>query len=365
VRYGAAAVPWYSHRQWRQTRHESAEGTCGGAQPGASFRGERRASSVRGSACVNAVEPATGFAHDALLYAGDAGFVAGAVPFVLDGIEAGEPVLVAVERSKIELLEDALQGDACRVQFADMREVGGNPARLIPVWQQFVDMHAPAGVRVRGIGEPVWAGRSRAEIAECRRHEELLNVAFEPSAPFSLLCPYDTERLDPDVIAGACCSHPAIVAGARRRPSTEWCGVDACVTPFAEPLADPPAGAETLRFGVDDLPAVRAFVEHRALGAGLARSRAEDLVLAVNEVATNSVRHGGGGGMLLAWREPQAVLCEVRDAGRLADPLVGRRRPGAAQHGGYGLWLVNQVCDLVQVRDGSGGAVVRVHMRVP
>ena len=88
-------------------------------------------------------------------------------------------------------------------------------------------------------------------------------------------------------------------------------------------------------------------------------------MLAVNEVATNSVRHGGGRGMLRIWQEPDALICEVRDGGRIDDPLAGRRRPGGAQIGGYGLWLANQVCDLVQVRSYADGSAVRVHMRTP
>ena len=75
------------------------------------------------------------------------------------------------------------------------------------------------------------------------------------------------------------------------------------------------------------------------------------------------MRHGGGGGTLRAWQEPDALICEVRDRGRLEDPLVGRRRPSGAQVGGYGLWLANQVCDLVQLRSHEHGSTVRVHMR--
>ena len=86
-------------------------------------------------------------------------------------------------------------------------------------------------------------------------------------------------------------------------------------------------------------------------------------MLAVNEVATNSVRHGGGRGRLRAWQERDVLICEVRDGGRLDDPLVGRRRPTGAQIGGYGLWLANQVCDLVQLRSRADGCAVRVHMR--
>jgi anti-sigma regulatory factor (Ser/Thr protein kinase) len=107
---------------------------------------------------------------------------------------------------------------------------------------------------------------------------------------------------------------------------------------------------------------VRRFVETEAAHAGLGTRRTENLVVAVNEVVSNSVRHGGGGGTLQLWAESGDVVCEVRDRGRIADPLAGWRRPPTTTEGGRGLWLVNQLCDLVQVRVG-GGTVVRMHVR--
>jgi anti-sigma regulatory factor (Ser/Thr protein kinase) len=306
------------------------------------------------------------FSHDALLYAGDEEFLAGTLPFIRAGIEAGEPVLVAVDTGKIALLESELSADAAYVQFADMREIGSNPARLIPAWRQFLDARKAPVKRVWGIGEPVWAGRSEAELVECHRHESLLNFAFADAAPLSLLCSYDTVALGAEVIAAAHCSHPTIVGedGARRK-SHAYCGLDALATPFADPLPEPRAPVHEVVFESEDLAGIRRFVARRARSAGLGDTRSDDLVLAVNEVATNSVRHGGGRGTLRAWQERGAVICEVRDRGRFDDPLAGRRRPREAQIDGYGLWLANQVCDLVQVRSDADGSAVRVHMQVP
>ena len=304
------------------------------------------------------------FEHAALMYAGDEEFLAGTVPFIRAGIEAGEAVLVAVDSAKIELLRSALARDARAVRFADMREIGGNPARVIPVWKQFLDTRRSPGQRVRGIGEPIWPGRSEAELVECHRHEALLNLAFAEEAPLSLLCPYDTAGLDASVIAGGHRSHPTIVAGAARRASHAYCGLDAVAIPFADPLPEPREPVQRIDFGAETLVDVRVFIARRAREAGLGAERTDDLVLAVNEVATNSVRHGGGRGTLRAWREGDAVICDVRDGGHLDDPLAGRRRLSGTQVGGYGLWLANQVCDLVQLRSQADGMAVRVHMRL-
>jgi anti-sigma regulatory factor (Ser/Thr protein kinase) len=87
----------------------------------------------------------------------------------------------------------------------------------------------------------------------------------------------------------------------------------------------------------------------------------EELVLAVNELATNSIRYGGGRGKLLLWRETDTLVCEIQDAGHIEDPLIGRSRPAHNQHTGRGLWLVHQLCDLVQIHSSPAGTAVRVH----
>jgi anti-sigma regulatory factor (Ser/Thr protein kinase) len=301
------------------------------------------------------------FRHEALLYSGADGFIEGTLPFLRDGAHAGDAALVVVDAAKIERLREALGADADAVEFADMSQVGSNPARIIPAWRAFVESH-PAR-RLRGIGEPIWAQRSAAELVECQRHEALLNLAFAEAADFTLLCPYDIGTLGPAVIEQARHSHPVLVSGGAGRASTGYVGVEAVAAPFAEPLPEPPDTAYAVAFDTDTLVAVRELVAARATAAGLSQPRTGDLVLAVNEVATNSVIHGGGQGVVRIWCEPDAVICEVSDGGAIVEPLAGRERPPDGHLGGQGLWLCNQLCDLVQIRSFADGAVVRLHMR--
>ena len=306
----------------------------------------------------------TGFRHEALMYAGPGGFADATLPWIRDAVAAGEPILVVVSAAKIARLREELGGDVAeRVTFADMAEVGVNPARIIPAWREFVDAHAGRGRRLRGIGEPIWAQRSADELVECQRHEGLLNLAFAGAEDFWLLCPYDVDALEPDVIAKAHHSHPVVVADGAPAESQTYHDLGAVSAPFADPLPDPPPGADVLPFASGTLAALRQLVKLRAEAAGLTSERVGDLVLAVNEVATNSIRHGGGGGVLRIWQAGDMLVCEVADAGRIADPLAGRQRPASGQSGGHGLWLCNQICDLVQLRAFASGGVVRLHTR--
>jgi anti-sigma regulatory factor (Ser/Thr protein kinase) len=302
----------------------------------------------------------TGFKHEALLYAGQQEFLAGTVPFVRDGIQAGEPTMVATSRERIAALQAALGDVAEHVLFADMAELGANPARIIPAWRDFVaDRSGP----VRGIGEPVWPGRTPAELVECRRHEQLLNLAFADAPGFTLLCPYDTARLDPAAIEGAHETHPTLVERGASRPSAAYTGLTKAAAPFSEPLPEPSTPPAELTFDRASLSAVRTFVVSHAHAAGLSKSRTVDLMLAVSELAANSVKYAGGEGLVRIWREQATLICEVRDGGRIDEPLAGRERPQPGQSGGYGMWLVNQVCELVQVRSFATGSVVRLHMQ--
>ena len=88
-------------------------------------------------------------------------------------------------------------------------------------------------------------------------------------------------------------------------------------------------------------------------------------MLATHEVATNSIRHGGGEGVLRVWHEDHTVVCEVSDRGRMDRPLAGREKPDLDADGGWGLWLANQLCDLVQLRTltDPAGSVVRLQLR--
>jgi anti-sigma regulatory factor (Ser/Thr protein kinase) len=310
--------------------------------------------------------PHGGFRHDALLYAGPEQFVAKTAAFVREGLESEEPVLVAVIEPRRSLLREELGQDAKHVEFLDMWAVGRNPARIIPAWQRWVERHQGSGRGFRGIGEPIWAARSRQALVECQIHEQLLNTAFDDGPAWWLLCPYDTEALPEPVITRAHETHPGVLASGDYQRSARYPHQELTFPAmFAMPLPDPDP-AQVLHehgFGFDDLADVRGAVETHARALGVSEHRAADLVLAVNELATNSIRHGGGHGTLRVWQEHGEMVCEVHDRGAIDDPLIGRRRPDPNHPGGAGLWMANQLCDLVQIRsDHENGTTIRLRI---
>jgi anti-sigma regulatory factor (Ser/Thr protein kinase) len=303
------------------------------------------------------------FVHEAMFYEGEDDFVEQTLPFVLDGIAAGEPMLIALGDARTRRLRAELGEDAAQVEFAEMEMLGRNPARIISAWHDFVTAHEGTGRTLRGIGEPIWPGRSASELSECHRHEALLNVAFDDGPPWWLLCPYDASALADEVLHEARRTHPLVREQGHARPSALFPSPLARA-PFHGVLPEPVGTVHEYPFGVSDLASVRRIVSESAQAAGLDESRTAELVLCISELAANSVVHGGGTGILRTWSEPAAVACEVRDRGALRERLTGRIRPAIDAQHGRGVWFANTMCDLVQIRSQIDGTVVRVHMYV-
>jgi anti-sigma regulatory factor (Ser/Thr protein kinase) len=300
------------------------------------------------------------FRHVGFFYRTRDEYVGTVAGFLRDGLAAGDPAFAAIPPARIDLVRDALGADAARVEFADMTEMGRNPAWIIPRVRAFAGEHA--GRRVRYVGEPIWGSRSPAELREATRHEALINVAFA-DADADILCPYDTRGLPAAVIDDAMRTHPLLLSDGSHGVSPMYAAPFRIPSSCSLPLPAPPHDAMFHTYRTD-LSEVRALVLKHARDAGLTDARASDLVLAVSEVAANTLRHTQSEGTLTIWHDPDEIVCEIHDEGTIKDPLAGRRRPSPDAQGGHGLWLVHQVCDLVELRSDQSGTTVRMHMAV-
>lgn len=302
------------------------------------------------------------YRHEAFFWHGRADFVRGLVPFVREGIDAGEAVMVVVIPEHATWIRNDLGSAASQVHFVDMWELGRNPARIIPAWQKFLDDWSGAGRPARGIGEPIWPGRRPEEIVECQLHEALLNLAVDPELPFWLVCPYDSDHLDTGVIAEAARSHPALATVASYQGSGSYRGQDHAQEMFTAELPAP-GGRPTEMFAVN-YSNLRSTVEYVALHAAAADLWSDKIVQltdAVRALAVDSLHRGADRVHIQLWNQPDALICDVTDDTSIDDLLIGRRAP--LQTGQNSLWFANHRCDLVQTRSRGGGTTIRLHMR--
>lgn len=299
------------------------------------------------------------FVHPALFYRDSGEYTAGTVPFLLEGMDAGEPVAVAVPPPRLAQLRAALGPRGTEVRWIDMERAGHNPGRIIPgVLRAFADSR-PAG-RVRIIGEPVWPGRSALEYPACAQHEALINMAFA-GRPVTILCPYDAARLDSAVLAEARATHPVVLDGGREHRSAHY--APRRVIAAHNRLPQRPSGALAFGFAEPQLAEARHTATAEARRLGLEGDRLAEFSVAVGELITNSVLHGGGSGAVHVWGEDGHVVCEVHDRGRLTDPLAGRRPASRDLPHGRGLLMVNRIADLVRQRATGDGTTIRFYLR--
>jgi anti-sigma regulatory factor (Ser/Thr protein kinase) len=300
-----------------------------------------------------------GLNHLAYLYDDERDYLSCLSAFAQAGLRSAEPVFVAVPGRRAALLRERLGAESPLLRYGVMTETGRNPARLIPELYGFVEEHP--GQRVRYIGESIWPGRSDAELCEATRHEALLNLAFAAAA-ISIMCPYDLRGLAADVIGRVQHTHPEVMQAGRTQAATGYAGRGVVPAECDNPLPAPPADAQILGYKTS-LREVRDLVARHGTALSVAADRITNLIIAAGEITANTLRHTSAGGKFWVWHTGEEIICQVQDQGWIADPLAGRRRH-SPEDSGHGLWVVNQMCDLVEIRTSqAAGTIIRLHMR--
>jgi anti-sigma regulatory factor (Ser/Thr protein kinase) len=294
---------------------------------------------------------ARGFAHDALVYTDPADLITQSADFLRAGLADGARAVAFAPPATADPLRSAVGAD---LRVLDMPTAGGNPARIIPALRELISSDEP----VVAICQAWWPGRSAAQSAEVALHEALVDIAFADGPDLRVRCPYPARGAE-----WVPASHREIVSDGAARGSGGY-DPDLAAATFSAVLDDTTAEVtDVTHFSLDDLPELRDLVTIRASAAGLDRDKALDLTLAANEIVTNSICHGGERGTLRVWGEDGAVVCEVSDSGHLDSAMTGRVAPLPSVRGGRGIWLANQLCDLVQIRScPKRGTVVRLWM---
>ena len=296
--------------------------------------------------------------HGAVFYHGRDELLAEVSCFIEDARAEGEATLALFPDDTLERLRSGLGPVGEQVRFEDMAALGRNPARILPALQDFVDRHQGP---VRVVEQPVWPGRSETETIEMLCHEGLVNAVLA-RADARIVCAYDTQLLGEGTLEAARRVHPQIGSTAHGlHKNLNYVADGATDRHLRDGLDRPRPPVEEIPITVD-LSALRARVASSPLTVSLPRPRREDFVLAVNEAAANALEYGQVPRIARLWRAGASVIGEVVARGRIQDPLVGRRRPDPRAVRGRGLWIVNQLCDLVQLRQDGPSTRLRLHI---
>ena len=303
--------------------------------------------------------------HDALFFASDEELVAAVVPFLRDGLSAGEPVGIACSDRASHLLAAEILPSP-RIRVFNQQDVYRRPAAATSTWQQFIQDELAAGApRVRVIGE-VDFGNEPVDCGPWAHYETATNLLA--GNPAWHLCLYDTRRLPPEVLDVGQLTHPHQRVGTTRVPNPRH--VDPVEYLRRDQHRPDPLEATPPTLAVDHLRdadgvagvrrAVRSAVNRIAPG-----SSGEDFTIAVNEIVTNALRHGRPPIRLRLWATPRRSLCTVADSGSGIDnPLAGYVPAHAdLSRGGMGLWLARQLCDQVQLSTTAAGFTARLAIR--
>ena len=312
-------------------------------------------------------QPSHGHVHDALVYESIDELVDVAAPFLLEGLAAGESVVIATAAETADVLRDAVDGNP-RVHVLERGDVyRARTPTAITTFRRLAEQRMAEGVsRVRVVGEVDFGGTERDRL-EWQRYESVINEALA-DWPLWGLCVFDAQRLPGPVLESALHTHPWKVTPGGRRPNPEF------VAPadYLRTLPVPPEPLETAPPRLD-APDVTDFIGLRhAVAAALAtvpapRDLIEDFLLAVDEMTSNALRHGGPPVSLRLWVAPDRIVCTIADhGGGWDDPFAGYGPAHGSDlsRGGMGLWLARQLCDHVDITTGDDGARVRLTVRL-
>jgi anti-sigma regulatory factor (Ser/Thr protein kinase) len=302
----------------------------------------------------------SGLVHDAFAYASEEEFLAGALPFLEEGIDRSEPILAAPTHANAQLLRGRLGRRAKAIDWAENAETHRAVERL-GIFLDYIGEHASRGAtRVRLLGEPCWPPEDGPGVAEWKRYESFLNVALADH-PVWLVCPYDAVRLAPDIVEDARLTHPNVGYGAGRTACADYLEPAAFAMRIdGVPLARAPEDANERYFG--NAGAVRRFVRTEARAAGLEAARVNDAESAAGEVAANVFRHAADVARVRSWVANGTFVCDIDDTGRgIDDPFAGYAIAGPQAQGGRGLTIARRLADVVEIRTTPTGALVRMH----
>ncbi|WBB80714.1 anti-sigma factor RsbA family regulatory protein [Micromonospora sp. WMMD882] len=301
-----------------------------------------------------------GYFHEAVCYDSDDELLAVVLPFLLGGVEAGEPTFVSFGEPHAALVRSALPAGTA-VRFLTGGDVYARPAGAIRSYRRLLAEQVTAGAgQIRIVGEmpPAALGVTWDWWA---RYESAINHAYD-EFPLWSMCAYDRRTTPAPVLADVLRTHPRVaLPDGRRLPSQTYTEPPVYLAEPRPALPDPIQHA-TPTVELTDPTAVQTRAAVRAAYHGqVSADEVEDLVVAVSETVTNALRHGRPPIRFRLWSGPDRIVVAVSDGGDgPKDPYAGLLPAGSGVAGGLGLWIVHQSCDHVTMHRGVEGFTIRL-----
>ena len=299
-----------------------------------------------------------GFAHEACVYDTDAAVRARVLPFVEEGLDRGEPVVVVAGDAVRHLLDAALgkRIDDLEVYApSDSFWFGGH--ETLATYYESMQPLLEAGVPWRLVGEPTWLATPGGEVWS--RFESVANVAFA-DFPYYSLCLHDRRRLDPALVRAQLRVHPTVWDGHRPVRSPDYQPTEAYLRSVEPAWSAPPAEHGTL--SITDVATARADLRGW-LDTRTVPSRASEVLLAVYELVTNALR-AAGAAEVAQWTDGTHVVWQISDGGPgLDNAIAGYVPPPPGLESGRGLWLARGLADDSTLRGTAAGTAVRLLFR--
>ncbi|WP_238014408.1 anti-sigma factor RsbA family regulatory protein [Dactylosporangium sp. AC04546] len=302
----------------------------------------------------------TGYFHEAIRYDSDEHLLAVVVPFLIGGVAAGEPTIVALGERNAGLVREALPA-GCPVTFMSGGEVYARPAGAIRAYRRLLAELAEDNGQIRIVGElpPEALGATWDWWA---RYESAINHAYD-EFPLWSMCAYNERTTAPAVLADVARTHPRTARpDGRHEPNPQYTEPTEFLLERRPPVADPIQAGPPVAELVGPTPAeAREAVRARRLGD------LDDLALAVSEVVTNAHMYGRAPVRMRIWAGAGRVVVTVADGGPgPAYPFAGLLPAGGDDaSAGFGLWIAHQTCDHVSLYRSAEGFTVRLAQRAP
>ncbi|XVU28315.1 anti-sigma factor RsbA family regulatory protein [Actinoplanes sp. CA-054009] len=299
--------------------------------------------------------------HEAAFYDSDQAFLDVVVPFLVGGLEAGEPVVASFSRHHRALVTEAL-GPGNGIRHVDTELQYARPASAIDRYRRMLRGYGNAGPgQVRLTGEVPHPGVG-VPWEWWARYEAAVNRAFE-DFPVWGLCPYDTRIIPDQVLEDVRRTHPYVAEGAEHAVNPGFVAPETFLAGRRAAWRDPLENGPPVATFHDPFPAqVRAAITRVGRSTSLPENDVRGLVLGASEAVSNAILHGAPPVTVRLWAAPERMVVAVTDTGDGPDaPFVGLfPTSAAAARGGLGLWLAFQACGLVTLGHGPDGFTIRL-----